>query len=122
MIYSTSSHLNVVDNSLNVPYITTDMPNNASPGEVWYSGVSNSLEIYDGCTWQPITSDGSIGINSESEEALEWAIEKMKEERALEELAKTNHAVRIALDNVNKAKKQLTVTAILARKHEQTTS
>jgi hypothetical protein len=37
-------------------------------------------------------------------------------------LAKENQAVKIALDNLNKAKQQLDITATLARDYEQTTS
>ena len=122
MLHSSNPHITVTDYGTSMPYITTNMPNNASPGEVWYSGASNSLEVYDGCNWNPIVTDNSIVLNIEADEALAWAIEKMKEEQELEALAETNHAVRIALNNVIEAKKQLTVTAILAREHEQTTS
>ena len=46
--------------------------------------------------------------------------EELKKE--YENLAKTNQAVKIALDNLEQARQQLNITATLAREYEQTTS
>jgi hypothetical protein len=42
---------------------------------------------------------------------LNWANLKMAEESEWEKLAKTNDAVKIALENMKKAKQQLDITA-----------
>jgi hypothetical protein len=46
----------------------------------------------------------------------------MAEEQEWEELAKTSKAVTIALENLNKAKAELKLIAVLAREHDEETT
>jgi hypothetical protein len=102
------------------PYINM---NNPSAGMVRYNGSNNHLEVYDGSTWYQISNTvASVGLNGEAESLLDWARQKRDEELAWQSLAKTNKAVKIALDNVEEARRQLDVVAKLTREHEQTTS
>ena len=109
------------------------MVSGGSPSSTYYqngqpmSGMTrfynNNLEVYDGNMWQQISNSyATVGLTPDAENAISWALDKMAEERKIIELAKTNNAVKLALDNLNKAKEQLTITTILAEEHEQTTS
>jgi hypothetical protein len=66
------------------------------------------------------SSVASIGLNNEAIRAITWANDKMNEEIALKELAKDHPAVKIALDNLERAKQQLDATIILSKEHEPT--
>jgi hypothetical protein len=90
-------------------------------GNMRYNTSNQQMEVYDGNTWIMINMDhASVGLNSEGESLLDWARKKRDEELAWESLAKDNQAVKIALDNLEQAKRQLDVTAKLAREYETT--
>lgn len=102
------------------PYVNMSSP---SAGMVRWNGNSSNLEVYDGSGWIMISNTiASVGLNGEAESLLDWARAKRDEELAWQSLAKTNQAVKIALDNVEEARRQLDVVAKLAREHEQKTS
>ena len=99
-------------------YIETN-PNNPSQGTLRLSGTD--LEAFTGHSWTKISmSNADIGMNSVASSAIDWAIKKMHEEMAWESLAKDNQAVKIALDNLEQARRQLDITAKLARDYETT--
>ena len=62
----------------------------------------------------------SIGLSGEAEALLDWARQKRDEEYQWKALSEKNKAVKIALDNLEEAKRQLDVTAKLAREHDTT--
>jgi hypothetical protein len=61
-----------------------------------------------------------VGLNGEAESLLDWARERRNEEMMWQNLAKDNKAVKIALDNLEQARRQLDITSKLAREHETT--
>ena len=92
-------------------------------GNMRYNTTSQNMEVFDGNNWVTLNMGyASVGLNGEAESLLDWARKKRDEELAWESLAKDNQAVKIALDNLEKARQQLDVTAKLAREYEQTTS
>ena len=92
-------------------------------GNLRFNTTNQNMEVWDGNTWQTLgMSYATVGLNSEAESLLDWAKRKRDEESAWESLAKDNKAVKIALDNLEKARQQLDITAKLAREYEQTTS
>jgi len=101
------------------PYVNMS---NYSAGMVRYDGAN--LQVYDGNTWMTIAgSSASVGINPVAEEAIDWVRQQMEKEKQLLELAKKSKSVSIALDNLNNAKAELELIAILAREHnEESTS
>ena len=100
------------------PYVNMSNP---SAGLVRYDG--NNLQVYDGNTWMTIAgSSASVGMNSVAESAIDWAMKKMSEEQEFLELAKTSKSVTMALENLNKAKAELKLIAILAREHDEETT
>ena len=89
-------------------------------GNVRFNTNNQNFEVYDGNNWVTISMDyAQVGLNPEAESLLDWAKKKRDEELAWESLAKDNQAVKIALDNLNKARQQLDITAKLARDYER---
>ena len=92
-------------------------------GNMRFNTSTQNMEVFDGNNWVMLNmSYASVGLTPDAESLLDWAKEKRSEELAWESLAKDNQAVKIALENLNKARQQLDVTAKLAREYEQTTS
>jgi hypothetical protein len=92
-------------------------------GDVRFNPTSQNLQVYDGNTWHDIQSSyPTVGLSAEAESLLDWAREKRAEEYALHEMIKNNEAVRIAYENLNKAKEQLKTTVILAKEYENETT
>ena len=85
-------------------------------GNIRYNTSTQSMEVYDGNSWQMLTMNyATVNLTWDAEQALEWACKKRNEELEWERLASESAAVKIALDNVEKAKQQLKVTATLAK-------
>jgi hypothetical protein len=115
---STSKHLNVSGGGPTSIWINDGAP---SAGLVRYR--NNNFEVYDGASWVTVNGSlGSIGIVPSSEAALDWAMKKMIEEANLKTLADTHPAVKIAVENLEKAKLQLDATIILSTEHDKSTS
>ena len=105
-----------------MPYINMNAP---SSGMMRWNGNNNSIEVFDGSTnlWQQMygkTAD--IQLSPQIQAVMNWANQKMTEESEWEKLATTNDAVKIALENMKKAKQQLDITAKLVKDHNETTS
>lgn len=92
-------------------------------GNMRYNTSNQHMEVFDGNNWVMLNmGSASVGLNGEAESLLDWAREKRNEELAWKSLAEKNQAVKIALDNLEQARRQLDITAKLARDHEETTS
>lgn len=92
-------------------------------GDVRFNTSIQSLQVFDGNTWHDLHGAyPTVGLSSEAESLLDWAREKRAEEYALHEMVKSNESVRIAYENLNKAKEQLKTTVILAKEYENETT
>lgn len=88
--------------------------------------TNSDLQVYDGNTWQTISgSYASVGLSAEAEMLLDWARAKKLEEEAMLPLPSDHPAVKIAKENLNKAKaevmraeQQLQATIILSKEYE----
>jgi len=90
-------------------------------GNMRYNTSSQTMEVFDGSSWVMLNMDyASVGLTGDAESLLDWAREKRNEELMWKSLAKDNQAVKIALDNLEKAKRQLDITAKLAREYDTT--
>ncbi len=90
-------------------------------GNMRFNTSTQNMEVFDGNNWVMINmSHATVGLTPDAESLLDWARQKRDEELAWELLAKDNQAVKIALENLNKARQQLDVTAKLAREYETT--
>ena len=100
------------------PYIS---PGGQSAGMTRYNTNMNTLEVYDGITWKEIGSSyASVGLTPEAESLLDWAKAKQSEELQYLSLASKHPAVKIALENLERAKQQLDATIILSEEHDTT--
>jgi hypothetical protein len=118
-VNSSSKHLYAAGGS-SLPYVSVNHSNPAS-GMLRLNG--SEMEVFDGNSWVKIyASTANVGLNIEAEAAIDWAIKRQKQEQDWYELASSNEAVRIALDQLEQARTRVELTAILARDYEQTTS
>jgi hypothetical protein len=101
------------------PYIS---PGSQSAGMMRYNTNMNNVEVYDGHSWKEIESYAGISLTSEAEALLDWARRKRDEEFQIQLLAKDHPAVKIAMDNLEKARQQLDATIILSKEHDTSTS
>ena len=101
-----------------MPYINMNAP---SSGMMRYNGNAKHLEVFDGSTnlWiQVYGQTADIQLSPQVQSTVDWASKKMAEESEWEKLAVTNDAVKIALENMKKAKQQLDITAKLVKEHK----
>jgi hypothetical protein len=113
-------YITVTGGSPSNPYIS---PGSQSAGMMRYNTNMNTVEVYDGVSWKEIGSSyAGISLTSEAEALLDWARKKRDEEWQMQSLAKDHPAVKIALDNLEKAKLQLDATIILSKEHDTSTS
>jgi hypothetical protein len=118
-VSSYSRHIQATGGS-SIPYVSANM-SNPIQGMVRVNGTD--MEIFDGHSWMKMhQGSATIGLNRDAEDAITWAIERMKEEQAWAELAEKNAAVKIALDNLEQARQRLSVTAQLAREYDTETT
>ena len=105
-VYNTSPYI-TVSNPIG-PYIS---PGAASAGMLRYH--SNQMQVYDGNAWLTMGGGTSVGLTAIADEALAWAIKKMTQERAAQDLAQKHPAVADALDAVHLAEQQLQIVVAL---------
>jgi ferric-dicitrate binding protein FerR (iron transport regulator) len=111
--------IDVAGGTFSMPYISTDL-NNPIQGEVRVCG--NDFRVWDGDGWVQIAASYStVSLNNSAQSAISWAMNKMAEEAALEQLSESHPAVKAAYENMKRAAEQLKVTIILS-KDEQTTT
>lgn len=92
-------------------------------GNMRYNTSSQYMEVFDGSAWVTLNMDyASVGLSGEAESLLDWARQKRDEELAWKSLAEKNQAVKIALDNLEQARRQLDITAKLAREYDTETT
>ena len=92
-------------------------------GNMRYNTSSQNMEVFDGNNWIQLGMGyTSVGLTGEAESLLDWARQKRDEELRWKALAEKNSAVKIAMDNLEEARRQLDITAKLAREYETTTS
>jgi hypothetical protein len=113
-------YITITGGSSSNPYIS---PGSQSAGMMRYNTNMNNVEVYDGIGWKEIGSSyASISLTGEAEALLDWARKKRDEEFQIQLLAKDHPAVKIALDNLEKARQQLDATIILSKEHDTSTS
>jgi hypothetical protein len=117
-INSSSPHLFVAGGSSGgLPWVGASQ--NPIQGVIRVNGAD--MEVYDGNGWVKIyMNDASVGLNKSADVAISWAIRKMEEEQEWQKLAECNQAVKIALDNLEQARRQVNITAKLAREYDTT--
>lgn len=82
---TSNSSLIYVNQSNSAPYINMSNP---SAGMTRYNSNTSSLEVYDGNIWMQISSGASLSVDSRLETVVNWAMQRMAEEREELELRK----------------------------------
>jgi hypothetical protein len=77
------------------------------------------MQVFDGSNWQNMqTSYATVELDVETQNLLQWIRNKKKEEAEIEAFSKDHPAIKIALENLNKAEQQLKATVILSKEYE----
>lgn len=119
-ISHTGQYLYVTGGNPMNPYIP---PGGQSAGMLRYNTNMNNIEVYDGQVWKEMSSNyATVSMTPEAEALFDWVRKKRDEEIELEALAREHPAIKIALDNLKKAKIQLDATIILSKEHDTSTS
>lgn len=112
-------YITITGGNPNNPYIS---PGSQSAGMMRYNTNMNNVEVYDGQSWKEISSYANISMTPDAEALLDWARKKRDEELSAQQLGEKHPAVKIALDNLKKARQQLDATIILSKEHDTSTS
>ena len=103
-----------------VPYVNQNVSN---PMQGMIRVWGTDMQVFDGTSWITMnTSYATVGLDPVTQEVIDWVKQKMQEEKELHRLSKENSAVRLALENLKRAREQLDVTIILSKEHEKSTS
>jgi len=115
-----SKYITVLGGNTGLPYVNQNS-NNPMQGviRVWGS----DMQVFDGNNWMTMgTSYATVEVDHDTQRMLEWVKTKKLEEEMLHVLTSDHPAVRLAKQNLNKAKEevkhleeQLKITTILAR-------
>jgi hypothetical protein len=122
-INAQGSFITVSGGTVSSTYIS---PGSAGAGMLRWNPNMNCMEVNDGSVWKTLESSyASVSLTPEAESILLWARRKMEEDRMIESLQDDHPAVKIAKENLNKAKEaalraeqQLKATVILSKEHE----
>ena len=103
-----------------LPYITM---NSENPIQGMVRVWGTDLQVFNGSIWMTIPSSyATVTLDEYTLNAMDWARQKMLEEKVLEALSDDNPAVKIAKENVNRikqelaqAEEQLKITEILSQ-------
>jgi dipeptidase len=92
-------------------------------GNMRYNTSNQNMEVFDGNNWVQLNMGyASVGLNAEAESLLDWARKKRDEEVEWQRLAEKNESVKIALENLEKARQQVDLIAKLAREYDTETT
>jgi hypothetical protein len=90
-------------------------------GNMRFNTSTQNMEIWDGNNWITLQSSyATVQLTDEAINLLDWAREKRAEEWKIQELIKTNPAVKIAYEQVLKSQEQLKITTILSTDEQPT--
>lgn len=110
---SSSKYLEVTSGS--ATYIQKNYnTGNFMTGDMRYDLDSQTIKVFDGQTWQSLYgSIASVNLTDEAQAAIEWAKNKIAEEQRLHILARTNPALKDAIDALQRAEEQVKIVAAL---------
>lgn len=114
--------LTMTGNTSPTPYIP---PGAMGAGMMRWNSNMNCIEVNDGNSWKILdTTHAYLDLTPEADAILSWAKKRMEEEKEWALLAENHPAIKIALENLNKAQEQLKATVILSKDYQpnETTS
>ena len=112
--------ISVSGGSSGVPYINQNS-NNPILGMIRVYG--SEVQVFDGTTWLNMNAGhATVSLDQDILDILQWARKKRDEEQNILAAAEKHPAIKIAMDNLAKAKQQLDVTIILSKEYDDTTT
>jgi len=96
----------------NTPYMPGGLQ---SSGMVRYNTSMQRLEVYDGNIWLELGGGSTVDLSSSAKATLEWASNKMEEERNWKEMAEKNPTIRDAYEKFKQAEEQLKIVQALVK-------
>lgn len=82
-------------------------PGASGSGMVRYNPNMSRMEVNDGAVWLGLGDDIHLSLSNDVIKVIDWAINKMREEEQLAQLAQSHPTLRAALDNVEQARREL---------------
>jgi hypothetical protein len=93
-ITQSGRHMMVSGGQTSGPYFNSSY-GQTMVGQLRYNPNSTNLEVYDGSSWLQMPSAyTSIGLTGTAEDAIDWAIQKQREERELLELCEKHPGLK----------------------------
>ena len=116
---NSSSRYTVVHGGTPAPTYINNVPGYMNVGDVRFNTNMQRLEVYDGQMWIEIsTGYANVGLTPEAEMAIDWAINKKREDAMLEEKARNNPAIADLLKERQKIEDQIKVIENLTRDNQ----
>lgn len=90
-----------------VYHMDTSYNQPSTTGTVQWNGPNKCFEVSTGTGWARIDNNINLTTSSDVDMTLAWAKQKMREERELEELMKTNTTVADLVNKIKDTQEQL---------------
>lgn len=88
-----------------------------SVGQLQFNTNNQQLEVYNGTSWQKLNlGQYYVGLTPHAEMILDWAHEKILEEKELERLAKDNVAIKDLVNQIKDKQDQIKMVRTLLKK------
>ena len=85
-------------------------------GDLRFNTSTQQIEFYNGQTWQTFTmAQATVGLTGTAETAIDWALNKMEQEKEARAMAEQYPAVADAMGAVREAEEQLKTVVALCR-------
>jgi hypothetical protein len=85
-------------------------------GDLRFNTNTQQIEFYNGQTWQIfILAQATVGLTSTAETAIDWALDKIEQEKEARRMAEQYPAVADAMGAVREAEQQLKTVVALCR-------
>ena len=85
-------------------------------GDLRFNTSTQQIEFYNGQTWQTFTmAQATVGLTGTAETAIDWALNKMEQEKEARRMAEHYPAVADAMGAVREAEQQLKTIVALCR-------
>ena len=85
-------------------------------GDLRFNTSTQQIEFYNGQTWQIfIMAQATVGLTGQAETAIDWALNKMDEEKEARAMAEQYPAIADALNAVWESEQQLKTIVALCR-------
>ena len=114
-IMSMGKYLMVTGGSIASNYINTGA-GMMGVGELRFNTSHQQIEFYNGQNWQPLSmAQPTVGLNGVAETAIDWALDKIQQEKEARAMAEQYPAVADALGAVRESEQQLKMVVALCR-------